>query len=391
MARRNTALRLLHTLSSLRPRLARPNTFLGFIPLRMGTEIISGILFFNKLTSAYGLLAILTGYSLSFIQLSAYFYNVAVLLLLAICIPHIRRETPLPNLALAWAYTIDTIINAAYTATFAIRWYVALNSTVAAATATASAVVAATNATLPSVSATATAAASVASAASLLALRAEDSQQMTATLPGSEATTVQSSSSPVPTAGSGGFMGAHEAAASLTLIVLVTVVRFYFSFTVIAHTRQVLQRYGDHVAEAAATANGSQNDEDNYSGAEESAYSSGGKGDKQQNGALGGHKHDNNNGEGGHKAGPHSARGRRYHRRGARPTFNSQQYSRRLDLAGSINRDPFALGSPAGEGWKGKLGRALVGVGRGFWLGRQRSDDWTHDVHSRFRSPSSAV
>ncbi|CAK7266210.1 hypothetical protein SEPCBS57363_001980 [Sporothrix epigloea] len=391
MARHNPVLRLLHMLSSLRPRLARPNTFLGFIPIRMGTEIISGILFFNKLTGAYGLLAILTGYSLSFIQLSAYLYNVAVLLLLAICIPHIRRETPLPNLALAWAYTIDTLINTAYTAIFAIRWYAALNLAAAAATATVSATVAATNATLPSVSATATAAASVASVASTLVLRSDDSQQTTATFSSTEATFVQSSSSPVPTAGSGGWMGAHEAAASLTLIVLVTIVRFYFCFTVIAHTRQALQRYGDHAAEAAAVANGAQNDEEDYSGADESAYSSGGKGESKHNRSMSSHNNDNDDAKAGHRAGSRSARGRRHHRRGAQPAFNSQLRSRPLGLSGPNSRDPFALGSPAGDGWRGKLGRALVGVGRSFWLGRQKSDDWARDVNFRFRSPGSAV
>ncbi|CAK7568488.1 MAG: hypothetical protein SEPTF4163_006481 [Sporothrix epigloea] len=352
----------------------------------MGTEIISGILFFNKLTGAYGLLAILTGYSLSFVQLSAYLYNVAVLLLLAICIPHIRRETPLPNLALAWAYTIDTLINTVYTAIFAIRWYVALNSAAAVASATVSATVAATNATLPSVSATVTVAASVASVASTLVLRGDDSQQTTATLSSTEATLVQNSSSPVPTAGSGGWMGAHEAAASLTLIVLVTIVRFYFCFTVVAHTRQALQRYGDHVAEASAVAN-AQNDEEDYSGADESAYSSGGKGESKHNRSMSSHNNENDNAKAGHRAASCSARGRRHHRRGAQPAFNPQRRLRPLGLSGPNSRDPFALA----EGWRGKLGRALVGVGRSFWLGRQNSDDWARDVNSRFHSPGSAV
>ncbi|CAK7225179.1 hypothetical protein SBRCBS47491_005803 [Sporothrix bragantina] len=378
---------LLHTLRNLRPRLARPKTFLGFIPIQMGTEIISATLFFNKLTGAYGLLAILTGFSLSFVQLSAYVYNVAILVLLAICIPHIRRETPLPNLVLAWAYTIDTLINAAYTATFAIRWYLAssLAAAAAAATATASATAATTNTTLPAASATASAAASVVSEAAMLVLRDDDSQQATATLSSTEATVAQASPSPVPTAGGGGWMGAHETAASLTLIILVTVVRFYFCFIVIAHTRQALQRYGDHVAEAAAAADGALNDDDEYSGVDEGKYNNSGEGKSERDGGSSSHNNDIDDEEAGLKPGSRSARGRR-HRRRARPASYPQPRPRYTAPSGPNSTDPFAEGSPAGEGWKGKLGRALVGVGRGFWLGRQKDDDWARDVNSRFRS-----
>ncbi|CAK7211215.1 hypothetical protein SEUCBS140593_001095 [Sporothrix eucalyptigena] len=378
-------------LRNLRPRLARPKTFLGIIPIQMGTEIISATLFFNKLTGAYGLLAILTGFSLSFIQLSAYLYNVAILVLLAICIPHIRRETPLPNLALAWAYTIDTLINAAYTATFAIRWYLASSSAAAAAeaTSTATTVVAAPNATVSvaaaTASAAASAAASVASQASMLILR--DDSQGTTTTPSNSATVAQTSPSAEPTAVGGGWMGAHETAASLTLIILVTVVRFYFCFIVIAHTRQALQRYGDHVAEASAAADGALNDEEeDNSGGDEGKYSNGGEGKSDREGS--GSSHNNNDiddEEAGLKSGSRSARGRR-HRRRARQAAYPPPRPRPTFASGPNSTDPFAVGSPAGEGWKGKLGRALVGVGRSFWLSRQKDDEWTRDMSSRFRS-----
>jgi hypothetical protein len=35
--------------------------------------------------------------------------------------------------------------------------------------------------------------------------------------------------------------------------------------------------------------------------------------------------------------------------------------------------DPFAQGSPAGNGWKGKIGRLMVSIGRDYWLGRDAS------------------
>ncbi|KIH92275.1 hypothetical protein SPBR_02977 [Sporothrix brasiliensis 5110] len=364
----------------------------------MGTEIISATLFFNKLTGAYGLLAILTGYSLSFIQLSAYLYNVAILVLLAICIPHIRRETPLPNLVLAWAYTIDTLINAAYTATFALRWYFASSSAAvaAAATSSAAAVASAVSTSVPAtmetasatsdaiVSATASATSTVAStatAASILILR--DDAMGTATGSSTRATAIEASPSAVPTAGGGGWMGAHETTASLALIILVTVVRFYFSFVVVAHTRQALQRYGDHVAESAAAADGALDDSEEYSGVEESKYHNGGEGKSERN-------NDIDEEEAGLKPGSRSTRGRRHRRRNKPSTFPRLRPQAPLPSSPS-STNPFAEGSPAGEGWKGKLGRALVGVGRNFWLGRQKDDDWTRDVNSRFRSSATAV
>ncbi|KAL1902309.1 hypothetical protein Sste5346_001285 [Sporothrix stenoceras] len=362
----------------------------------MGTEIISTTLFFNKLTGAYGLLAILTGFSLNFIQLSAYLYNVAILVLLAICIPHIRRETPLPNLALAWAYTIDTLINAAYTATFALRWYLASSSAAAAAaaaTSAAAAVAEAANTTVPAAvetasstvdaitSAAASAATAAATAVSEFVLR--DDTAGVVTLSNTGATAVEATPSPIPTAGGGGWMGAHETAASLTLIVLVTVVRFYFCFVVVAHTRQALQRYGDHVAESAAAADGALDDSEDYSGGDESKYHNGGEGKSERNTDI-------DDEEAGLKPGSRSTRGRR-HRRRNRPTNLPPPRQRAQLPSGPSSTNPFAEGSPAGEGWKGKLGRALVGVGRNFWLGRQKDDEWARDVNSRFRSSATTV
>lgn len=91
--------------------------------LQTGTEMISIALLINKVTGLYGLLAILTGYSLDAIQLSMYLYSVAVLGTIAFLIPHIRRQSSFQNLALAWLYIVDTAANSAYTTTFAVQWY----------------------------------------------------------------------------------------------------------------------------------------------------------------------------------------------------------------------------------------------------------------------------
>jgi len=54
------------------------------------------------------------------------------------------------------------------------------------------------------------------------------------------------------------------------------------------------------------------------------------------------------------------------------------------DSAKGISPDPFAVGSPLGEGLKGKLGRLMVSFGRGYWLGRKEDEEWARDVGSRF-------
>lgn len=110
-------------------RVPRPKTLFGAISLQTGTELISLALVFNKVTGVYGLLAILTGYQLSLLQLSTYVYSIAVLVLLAILIPHIRRQSPFECLALAWVYILDTAINAGYTAAFGLDWYFATQMT----------------------------------------------------------------------------------------------------------------------------------------------------------------------------------------------------------------------------------------------------------------------
>lgn len=98
---------------------------MGCISLQTGAELISLALVFNKVTGVYGLLAILTGYQLSLLQLSTYVYSIGVLVCLVALIPHIRKQSPLECLGLAWLYILDTAISGAYTAAFGLDWYFA--------------------------------------------------------------------------------------------------------------------------------------------------------------------------------------------------------------------------------------------------------------------------
>lgn len=211
------------TSKGLRLSLPKPKTFLGLMSLQTGTEMISLALLINKVTGFYGLLAIITGYSLSAVQLSMYLYSVVVLGTIAFLIPHIRRQSPFQNLSLAWLYIVDTAVNTAYTATFAVQWY--LNS----------------------------------------GGNPEGD-------PAEQAT---------------------DTAASMVLIVGLSLFRVYLMFVVMSFTRQVLQRHMDEL--------------------------SGGKG---------------------------------------------------LVLV------PFTPGSPDSDGWKGKLGRAMLFVGQDYWVGARDDEEW---------------
>ena len=100
--------------------------FLYTLSLSTGATLITLSLAINKLSGVYGILALFTGYSLSPLQLSMYIYSVLALVLTIYLSQHIRRQSPLQCLALAWFYVLDSVINAAYTAVFAVSWFLVL-------------------------------------------------------------------------------------------------------------------------------------------------------------------------------------------------------------------------------------------------------------------------
>lgn len=195
--------------------------------LQTGTEMIALALLINKATGLYGLLAILTGFALDAVQLSMYLYSVVVLVALAFLLPHVRRQTPLPNLALAWLYVFDTALNAAYTVLFAVEWFAASGA---------------------------------------------------GGNPEGDAVEL-----------------ATDTGASMVLIAALTLVRGYLMLVVMSFARQVMR-----------------------------SYAAGLQGDGEGKG------------------------------RAVRP---------------------FAVGSPEGEGWRGKLGRAMVYVGEEYWVGARDEDE----------------
>ncbi|KAL5601374.1 hypothetical protein BROUX41_002639 [Berkeleyomyces rouxiae] len=181
-------------------RLPRPKKFMGCIGLPLAAEIIAAILAFNKATGIYGLLAVLTGYSLNALQIPTYLYSILVIAALAYLIPHIRKQSPFECLAFAWLYIIDSFINLGLTTSFAMTWYVARAAEDA---------------------------------------RADDSLTSQTPLKVSSGSLYKSASS-MP----------HDTAFSIVLIVLATLGRFYLCFVIAAFAQQCLRRRIDRVPES---------------------------------------------------------------------------------------------------------------------------------------------
>jgi hypothetical protein len=275
-------------------------TFLYIMSLRTGTEMISLSMIFNKITGFYGLLAILTGFSLSPLQLCMYIYSLAALILLAFLMPHIRKQTPFQCLALAWVYVIDTVVNTAFTAAFAVTWLIAVSEDT-------------THTETPG-----SIAASSAEGAARIARRyvSDGADAMSnAIAPGEDmAAAIANAATGSAASSLGDAVGIEETIPSILLVALISLVRVYFILIMMAFARQVLRQH---------------------------MYST--------------------------------------------STANKTQFRTdgTVDVPAS---NPFAVGQPAGQGWKGKLGRLMVSIGEGYWLGGQADDDWAKGLDGRFKT-----
>ena len=57
-----------------------------------------------------------------------------------------------------------------------------------------------------------------------------------------------------------------------------------------------------------------------------------------------------------------------------------------------LTDNPFAKGTPAGEGWRGAVGRIMLGCGKNYWLGMEDASDsisqdeeWARSLGERFQ------
>ncbi|TKA74285.1 hypothetical protein B0A49_04819 [Cryomyces minteri] len=284
-------------------RIPRPKTFLYLMSLRTGTELVTLSLLLNKVSGLYGILALLTGFHLSPLQLSMYIYSLAALALLCYLAPHIRQQSPLQCLALAWFYIFDSLINATYTALFGLSWFAVLAAHVSDSDAPASDLVpggSTVNDTagftspkynVSKVDVIATPAAGVTTGQDAVAFGTPASATISSTL------------------GSAVFQSGSIT--SISVISALWAVRLYFVLIVLAYARGVLRQ---HIL------------------ATGSAF---------------------------------------------QPLHTGSD-------SAELAENPFRNGRVEGVGWQGRLGRAMVAVGRGYWFGKDDSDEWVRGVGGKF-------
>lgn len=277
--------------------LSRDQTFLYLMSLETGASLITLSLLLNKISGLYGLLALLTGYHLSPVQLSMYLYSLVALALAALLFPHIRKQSPFECLALAWLYLLDSLINAAYTAAFGVTWFLVVSQHYDSGSASSA--------------------------------PGKETIEQTAgfTSPKYDAAYVE-----IQNTKEGNHFVAHpprsadnfsnavmqpESAQSIVFISLLWAMRFYFVLVMLAFARRTLRLW---------------------------------------------------------LAIP---------RHTQLPT-----HSRNVSTSSmaDIDREPFSPYSPDGQGWKGKLGRVMVGIGRTYWMSEEEDSNWLNGMGHKFRN-----
>ncbi|KAK6381248.1 hypothetical protein LTS17_004305 [Exophiala oligosperma] len=282
-------------------RLGRPKRFLYTMTLSTGASLITLSLLINKLAGFYGILALFTGYHLSGFQLSMYVYSVLGLILTAYLAPFIRKQTPLQCLALAWFYVLDSVINAAYTAAFAVTWFLVLvqhDGKSSGSKGPGHGMMDDTSGfTSPEKN------------VSRVEVVANPAAGVTA---GQDAVAAGVPADSPASSGIGDGVLGTESMNSIGVIVMLWTIRAYFCLIILAWARMVVRQ---HIASTT-----------NHGG----------------------------------KAGTAAA--------------NSET---------GMVENPFAETKPQGRGWKGKLGRAMVSVGRSYWLGNDEDDSWMQGMKFR--------
>ena len=280
--------------------------------LRTGTELITLSLLLNKISGLYGLLALLTGLHLSPLQLSMYIYSLLALSLTAILAPHIRTQSPFQCLALAAFYVLDSVINAAYTAAFAITWFLVISQHHSDAAGN---------------KAPGAGGETIDDTAGFTSPKYNVSHVDVAVAPdqgvsaGQDAVAIGqpgfTTSAPGPSL-SHGFLQ-PESMSSVVVICWLWAVRVYFILVVLSYARLVLRQ---HIA-ITSRANTAL-----HTGSKSTAYL----------------------------------------------------------------ENPFAQHLPEGKGWRGRLGRAMMRVGKGYWLSSEEGDDaWMNVEAARFRRKEAQV
>ncbi|KAI9679293.1 MAG: hypothetical protein M1817_005313 [Caeruleum heppii] len=287
------------------------DTFLYLMSLRTGTSLITLTLLLNKLSGIYGLLALLTGLQLSSLQLSMYIYSVLALIVTSLLAPHIRTGSPFHCLALAWFYILDSLINALYTAAFAVAWFLVVSQHHSAAKGDKPPGQATGGQTIDDTAGFTSPEYNVSHVdvvAQPAAGLTKGEEAVAIGRPASGAS-VSGSTPNGPSLGHGVLM--PESVPSIAIIAGLWLIRVYFIFVVMAYARSVLRSN----------------------------------------------------------------------------MFNSSRANLHLTVPGDQKTgapNPFAASTPEGSGWRGQLGRIMVSIGRGYWIGDDEDGSWARGVGGKF-------
>ncbi|KAI9781632.1 MAG: hypothetical protein M1839_005849 [Geoglossum umbratile] len=282
-------------------RIPRPRSFLYFLSLRTGSELIILALLFNKISGFYGFLAILAGLQVSPLQLSMYIYSLFALVLAGYLTPHLRKQSPVHVLGLAWFYVLDSVVNAVYTTAFAFNWFLVISQHKHAA------------------SGISKSARTMSDTAGFAHPKYNVSKVDVATTPGGgivhgqEAVAVGHGTGP----GFGLSILEPESMTSILIILALWALRVYFILVIMSYARSVLRQ---HVY---STSTG-------------------------------------------------------IYRRTNRDNLDETD-------RGVMNENPFAADKEEGKGWKGRIGRAMIALGRSYWLGVDEDDGWARGMGGKFR------
>lgn len=100
-----------------------PDKFLGFLPLYLGVEMVLGITILNKISGAYGILALFTGHPLELMQWASYLWSIFTLLIVAQGLWEIHHPTLLTFSQILGYYSLDTLLTAFFTLWFTHLWF----------------------------------------------------------------------------------------------------------------------------------------------------------------------------------------------------------------------------------------------------------------------------
>ncbi|KAN0063920.1 hypothetical protein ACQY0O_003526 [Thecaphora frezii] len=96
-------------------------TFLGFMDLKIGAQILTLFALFNKIAGVYGIIAVFQGGTFS--QVALYLYSIATIVVFLWGLKGISDENAQQVLTYAHLFTLDHLVSSFWTLLFAFNWY----------------------------------------------------------------------------------------------------------------------------------------------------------------------------------------------------------------------------------------------------------------------------